>query len=195
MLDAVVIVMCYLWGSVPFGYIAGRLLKGVDIRRVGDGNVGAANVFHEIGPAAGLAVMLADIGKGIATVLVAQSLASEIVVFLAGFAVVIGHILPVYLGFRGGRGEATASGVLVVLLPQAMLGLLAIGLLPFIITRNTMLMGAILFVPLWLVAWVTGSPGMLVGYCVLLPCLVGLSHLLTTRTIPPAARTAGKYMR
>lgn len=194
-MDAVLIIFSYLLGSIPSAYIAGRLLKGIDIRKVGDGNVGAANAFREIGPAAGLIVMAVDVCKGALAVILTQALAPQLVVFLSGFAVVAGHSWSPFIGFKGGRGEATAAGVLVVLLPQAMLILLAVAIVPFVLTRNTLILGAILFAPLWLAAWLMGASPALIGYSVALPCLVGLTHLLTTRHISRYAKQRSKFMR
>jgi glycerol-3-phosphate acyltransferase PlsY len=191
-----IVILSYLIGSIPFAYIAGRLVKGIDIRKVGDGNVGAANAFREIGPITGLAVMVADIMKGVTVVLIAQgSHLNQTAVFVAGFACVLGHIYPIFLNFKGGRGEATAAGVLVVLLPVPMLTLLAIGLIPVILTRNTMILGAILFAPLWLAAILTGASLGLVIYTVLLPVLVGIQHLVMTKNMSAETRRRSKYLR
>lgn len=193
---ALFILFSYLLGAIPTAYILGRVLKGLDIREVGDGNVGAANAYREIGAIVGVGVMLIDICKGVAAILITQAFASHLVVLLAGFAVVTGHIWSPFIGFKGGRGEATASGVLVVLLPQAMLILLAIAIIPFLIThRNTVVLGAILFAPLWLVAWLTGASVDLIGYSLGLPCLVGITHFFTTRKLSPEIKQRGKYMR
>lgn len=194
-MPVILIVLGYLIGSIPSAYIAGKLSNGIDIRRRGDGNVGAANAFREIGPAAGMLVMLADILKGAIVVVIALTFSTQLVVFLAGFAAVIGHIWPVYLRFKGGRGEATAAGVLVVLLPHEMLILLAVALIPFIITRNTMILGAILFAPLWLVALIFGEPAALIGYSIALPGVVGLTHFVTTRRLAWEIRRNSKFMK
>ena len=193
---AFLLVISYLLGAFPAAYIAGRILKGTDIRAVGDGNVGAANAFREIGPLVGMLVMVTDICKGVAAVLITQAFAPQLVVFMAGFAVVAGHIWSPFIGFRGGRGEATASGVLVVLLPREMFILLGVGIIPFLIThRNTMVLGAILFAPLWLVAWLMGASGDLILFSIALPCLVGITHYFSTRKLPPEVRQRGKFMR
>ena len=195
MVVAMLVLLSYLLGSIPSAYIAGRVLKGIDIRKVGDGNVGAANAYREIGPTAGVVVLLADVCKGAIAILVAQAFASQLVVLIAGFAVVAGHNWPVYIGFKGGRGESTTIGVLFVLLPLAMLILLAVCAIPFLITRNTMLAGAILFAPLWLVALLTGVSGILIGYSIALPCLAGLMHLVTARHLPKGVKHTAKHMR
>ncbi|MFH1775361.1 MAG: glycerol-3-phosphate acyltransferase [Chloroflexota bacterium] len=195
MIAAGLILGSYLLGSIPAAYIAGRLLKKIDIRKMGDGNVGAANAYREIGPGAGITVLLADIAKGAIAILLTQALAAQPIVFLAGLAAVLGHNWPIYLGFKGGRGEATAIGVLGALLPQPTLILVGVCLFPLWKTRNTMLAGAIIFAPLWAVAWLTGASGALISYSIGLPCVVGITHLLKTRHLPKAVRKEGKYMR
>ena len=117
-----IIILAYAVGSIPTAYIAGRLLAGVDIRRLGDGNIGARNAYFELGSRTGIVVFVLDVTKGMIPVLVARAIAlPEVVVLLAGAATVAGHNWPVFLGFRGGRGEATTIGVLLVLVTQPML--------------------------------------------------------------------------
>ncbi len=196
-MSALLIVFSYLLGSIPTAYIAGRALKGIDIRMAGDSNVGAANAFQQVGPIAGLTVMIFDILKGVAATVITQAFTSQqLVVFIAGFAVVAGHIWSPFIGFKGGRGEATASGVLVALLPAEMFILLGVAIIPFLLThRNTMVLGAILFAPLWLAAWIMGASVALIIYSIALPCLVGIAHFWTTRRLPPEVRQRGRYMR
>jgi len=195
MIAPVVVLLGYLVGSFPSAYLAGRLMGGVDIRHVGDHNAGVVNVYREISPSAGVAVLLIDVGKGLLAVQIAAAFVSQWVVLLSGVAAVAGHNWPLYIGFKGGKGLATTIGVLTMLMPQAMLILLAIAAVPFLVTRDTVLMGALLFVPLPIVAWFMGAPGMLIGYSIGLPCLVGFAHLLTTRHLPPEVRRGGTYMR
>jgi glycerol-3-phosphate acyltransferase PlsY len=195
MVAVVLVLFSYLLGSIPSAYIAGRAVKGIDIRKVGDGNVGAANAYREIGSKSGTAVLVADVGKGAIAVSITSIFASQPVILLAGLGAVAGHNWPLYIRFRGGRGESTAIGVLSVLLPQAMLILLAISAVPFFVTRNTMLVGAILFSPLWFVALLTGASPALVGYSIGLPCLVGLTHFMTTRHLPDETRHTAQYMQ
>lgn len=107
----IAIVIAYLLGSIPFAYIAGRLFRGIDIRQIGGGNMGAVNIAREIGPAPGLLVLVADIAKGSLAVIIALRLdLSLILVFGAGFAVVLGHNWPVFLKFKGGQGGSHYSG-------------------------------------------------------------------------------------
>ena len=120
MTDYWVLLVSYIIGLFPSAYIAGRLVKGVDIRKVGDRNAGAANVYRNINHVAGMAVLAGDIGKGALAVLLAQAVASQPIVLLCGVAVVAGHNWPIFLRFKGGRGLATTIGVLLVLLAVPM---------------------------------------------------------------------------
>lgn len=111
---ALPILIGYAVGSLPIGYLVSQRARGVDLRRVGSGNVGAANVYRTSGLPMAIAVMIADVGKGAAAVLLAGGGSAGVV---AGVAAVVGHVYPVWLGFRGGKGVATASGVFGVLSP------------------------------------------------------------------------------
>ena len=172
----------YLVGSFPSAYIAGRLLKGVDIREVGDGNMGAQNTYRQISHKAGIAVGLVDAAKGAGAILIARAFnVPEVAVLLAGLTAVMGHNWPIFLHFRGGRGEATTIGIMTTLMPREMLILLGVALVPFAFTRNVTFASVFLFAPLALVAWGFGVPGTYIIYSIALPCLVGLTHLLATR--------------
>jgi len=114
------IVIGYLLGSFPTAYIVAKLRKGIDIRDVDVHNMGAGAVIRQVGRRAGAAVAITDIAKGSASVLVAQALGvSEPWVLGAAFAAVVGHNLPLYVGFRGGQGAATLIGIFLVLSPLA----------------------------------------------------------------------------
>jgi glycerol-3-phosphate acyltransferase PlsY len=108
------ILIGYTVGSLPIGFLVAQTAGGIDLRRVGSGNVGAANVYRTAGLSTAIAVMIADMSKGAAAVLIAGGGAHAVA---AGVAAVIGHIYPVWLRFRGGKGVATASGVFGVLTP------------------------------------------------------------------------------
>jgi len=187
------VVLCYLLGSIPSAYIVGHLVKGIDIREVGDRNMGAANTFREIGPWAGITVGAVDISKGALAVLVARwASLSDSAVLLTGLAAVVGHNWPVALQFRGGRGVSTTVGVLLMLMPRQMFILLAAGGMCLFATRNVILTCAIIFAPLSLVAWWLDTPPYLIAYGIALPCLVGFTHFITTRKLPAGSegRTA-----
>jgi len=133
------IIIGYLLGSIPTAYIVSRMRKGVDIRNVGSGNMGAANVMRQIGAHEGVFVGLIDIAKGAGAILIAQALnVSELWVFGTGFAALVGHNFPVFAGFKGGRGSATIIGIFLVLAPKAILVTLAVVAIPFFTTRKFM---------------------------------------------------------
>jgi len=114
------IVLAYVVGSVPFAYLLSRQ-RGVDLRRAGSGNVGAANVLRTTGPRAAAVAMVLDGVKGTVAVLVAQLLSGGVLApVAAAFASVLGHVYPVWLRFRGGKGVATTAGAFAVLAPAAM---------------------------------------------------------------------------
>jgi len=108
----------YLLGSIPSAYIMGRLRKDFDIRQVGSRNMGAMNVFYNVGFFSGLTVLIADLGKGAAAVALARWLGVSFEMELvAGVFAVIGHSLPVWLKFHGGKGGAPLIGVFFFLMP------------------------------------------------------------------------------
>ena len=110
----------YLVGSIPFGIIIARIFGGIDPRSGGSKNIGATNVGRTAGRAAGILTLLLDIGKGVAPVLVLRLLFPEPrLITLTGLAGIIGHMFPVFLGFKGGKGVATACGVMFVISPIA----------------------------------------------------------------------------
>jgi glycerol-3-phosphate acyltransferase PlsY len=114
------VVLGYLSGSVPYGLLLVRALKGVDVRAQGSGNIGATNVGRVAGPVVGVGVLALDALKGALPVLLARAVApgSALPVWV-GLGAFVGHVAPVWLGFRGGKGVATALGVLAVLAPWA----------------------------------------------------------------------------
>ena len=118
--ELAVVAFGYLAGSIPFAYLLARRRRGVDLRYVGSGNVGAANVMRTSGVLDAVLVALLDAAKGAVAVLVAQRLSAEPATPVAGgLASIMGHVYPVWLGFRGGKGVATAAGAFAVLTPVA----------------------------------------------------------------------------
>jgi glycerol-3-phosphate acyltransferase PlsY len=176
------VVIGYLLGSVPCAYIAARLAKGVDIRRVGGGNVGALNVMREIGTVAGLAVFLADVAKGSLAVLVAQWLGVPLLwVFAAGFAAAVGHSWPVWLKFRGGQGLATAMGVLVVLVPIEFAISFAVIAIVVLLTSNVRFGAVVGLVLLPLIIWLFGGELSLIIFSIVLLLFCVLKALTRIR--------------
>ena len=102
----------YLLGSIPSGWLAGRWLKGIDLRELGSGSTGATNVLRQVGKGPALVVFLIDVGKGAAAVLLARAFGqSDWIQVLAGLTALAGHIWPVWLKFKGGKAVATGFGM------------------------------------------------------------------------------------
>ncbi len=131
----------YLLGAIPFSYIAGKLLKRIDLRDHGSGNLGASNTFRILGVAPGAVVLLLDIAKGFVPVYVAGRLAESHGVpvhwltLACAFAAVFGHMFSVYLKFAGGKGIATAAGGFLAIQPYALLGSFVVWVLLFATRR------------------------------------------------------------
>jgi len=114
--------VAYLIGSIPFGYLIVRRKIGADIRQTGSGGTGATNVSRRAGKAAGILTLLLDAAKGSVAVLIAKALTGDDwVIAAAAIAALVGHIFPVWLGFRGGKGVATGVGIFLVLAPVSVL--------------------------------------------------------------------------
>jgi len=114
-----IITICYLLGSLPFGYIVGKLFKKIDIREFGSGNIGATNAFRILGPSLASLVVIGDIGKGILSIYLLKylNIDSSLILTIAGLAVICGHDWSLFLGFKGGKGIATTFGVVFALNP------------------------------------------------------------------------------
>lgn len=137
-------IAAYLLGAVPFGYLLTRLFKREDIRRHGSGNIGATNVMRLMGWKIALLVFILDVAKGAGAVLLARLYSGEPSIYLlAGFAVILGHSFPVFLGFRGGKGAATGLGVLFALAGPVTFLVLLVFVLSLALTRYVSL-GSIL---------------------------------------------------
>jgi acyl phosphate:glycerol-3-phosphate acyltransferase len=125
-MTAALAVVGYLSGSVPYGLLLTRMFRGVDVRTSGSGNIGATNVARVAGPRLGALVLILDALKGALPVLLARAVSADAVApALVGLAAFAGHVAPPWLGFRGGKGVATALGVLAVLAPRPALAAVA----------------------------------------------------------------------
>jgi glycerol-3-phosphate acyltransferase PlsY len=193
----IAILIGYLLGSFPSAYLAGRLRKGIDIRRVGSKNMGAMNVYYEVGPIDAALVSLVDLGKGVAAILVVRCLVqwlsgvtpiTPITSFdilrdgITGAAAVIGHIFPVFLKFRGGKGGATAIGILIFLMPWAVPFLAIVFFIAVLITRNPTFSYSLLLIVFPFVAGFIyvdhrGAPLSLVFYSIGLGVFLGLQYI------------------
>lgn len=142
--SAIAIVLClavgYLFGAIPWGLWLGKWFRGVDVRTIGSGNLGATNVYRSLGPGLGIATLLLDVAKGAFPVWLVSRLllhhdARDLGALAAGLGAVAGHVWTFLAGFKGGKGVATTVGVLLALAPLAFLAFLVVFLLAVAITR------------------------------------------------------------
>jgi glycerol-3-phosphate acyltransferase PlsY len=173
----------YLLGTTPTAYLAGRLFSGQDIRQMGDGNAGAANVARAVGVKVGIGVGIVDIAKGAAAILMARFLFDSLIAeMIAGVFVIAGHNWPVYLQGRGGRGAATAVGVLIATVSLVAIPIAVPALTVLYLTRSTIRALATYYVPIpFLALWPADYSVILAGYSLAIPIFVGISHCLSLR--------------
>jgi len=169
---AVVAVAAYLLGSIPTGYLAGRA-KGMDIRTVGSGNMGATNVFRTLGKAAGAAVLVVDGLKGYAaciwlcdetlSLMKLPATDAELYRIIAGIAAVLGHNYTCWLRFKGGKGIATSAGVFLALAPLALGIALGVWMIVFALTRYVSVASIAAAVALPAAVWILPPHNLLLG--------------------------------
>lgn len=161
------VAIAYLLGSIPFGYLLVKyaFTSGEDVRQIGSGGIGATNVTRRAGRSAGLITYVLDVAKGVAAVMLMRVVADDDYVWIgaAAIAAIAGHIFPVFLGFRGGKGVATGVGIYLALAPYSVLTTLVLWLLIVYFTRYVSLASIIATaaVPLWTLlyyGWLQPSP-------------------------------------
>lgn len=180
--------VCYAIGSLPTAYLFTRYILAQDIRDIGDNNSGAANVFRNVGAKAGVAVGAIDIVKGSVVIVLAKVLVDDTgMEMMAGAAALAGHNFPVHLKFRGGRGAATAVGVLIASVPIVGLPVGAFCLVLLYFTHKAIYPLAVFLVAIPALTWPAGYSVSLEIYAVAMPISVGLSHFFTTRILNPGA--------
>jgi len=176
-MSLLVVSIGYLAGSIPFAFLAGRYFRGVDIRRIGSGNVGAANVLRSTSTLMAVLVMLLDAAKGAGAVLFAERLApGDAAPAAAGIAAVVGHVYPLWLRFRGGKGVATAAGVFAILTPLALAPAAAIFVATVWATRFISLGSLIATLALAPIALALGSSAAVVGAAGAVAVLIVFRH-------------------
>ena len=165
MKDVLLILAGYVLGSMPWGYWLPRILSGVNIRDVGSGSIGAANVWRTLGFKIGLGVALLDIVKGLAATLLGVWLGGELIGLFAGIAAMIGHWRPLFIGFsRGGKIVATTGGVALALVPAAMLAAASVWVCAFLATRYTSVASMVSASTLPLFAFAFGASAPVVAF-------------------------------
>ena len=179
----------YLLGSIPTGFLVAQA-KGIDIRTVGSGNIGATNAFRILGKPAGMLVLLCDICKGaLAASLVAGLLFESLIPahqqseqarqwlqIIGGFSAILGHNYPCWLKFKGGKGIATSAGVFIALAPNACLVAFVVWIALFALTRYVSVGSLAAAVALPIGAWATGGSALLTGLSALAGALAIYKH-------------------
>jgi glycerol-3-phosphate acyltransferase PlsY len=175
--------VAYLLGSIPSAYLIGRWVKGLDLRKHGDGRMGAALTRRRVGLWAGILVSIMDFGKGVAAVVLAKELGLPLpVVITAGLAVVVGHNWSLFIQFKGGKGAMTTYGVLVSLMLWPLLTAMAVAGIALIFTNNrTGFATGVLFGFLALFNLFTGSAIVLVITPLLISVPMILKHVAMSR--------------
>ncbi len=156
--ETLAVVIAYLAGAIPFGYLLVKLTSGRDVRAAGSGNIGATNVLRTSGRAAGVVTLLLDIGKGYFAVWAAGRLTegSELWMSLSALGVMAGHAFPVFLKFRGGKAVASCVGAFLRLTPLPLAAVLAVFVVTVAVTRyvslGSVLAAALLPLAVWLIS-------------------------------------------
>ena len=171
------VVLAYLIGSVPFALLIARRWGTPDLRQIGSGNLGATNVLRASGATAAILVVLLDVGKGAASVLLAQRMNGlSTTPAVAGLAAIVGHMYPIWLRFRGGKGVATACGVFAMLAPVAVPPALLVFLVSAWLTKYVSVGSVLASAALPPIALATGSPTPVVASAVAAATLIVFRH-------------------
>ncbi len=179
-----IVAASYLLGSIPTAYLMGWTLRGIDIRTVGSGNVGATNVFRTIGKMAGISTLLIDTAKGfLAVELALIYCGGEFWPLVAGIAAVAGHSWSLWVNFRGGKGVATSAGVFLALLPGPMGVALLVFAAAFGVSRRVSVGSILAAGALPLAALFLGSPPARVILSVILSIVVIVRHIPNIRRL------------
>jgi len=183
MLGVFLVLLGYVLGSVPTGYLVGRVL-GVDVRKVGSGNIGTANVLRVAGKRAAVLTLTGDMLKGFVPVVIARLLVSNHWLIAAvAFAAVVGHCWPVFLRFKGGKAVATGAGTTIGLAPILGLGLFAFWWAIVLLSRYTSLGAISVMVVSPVVFWLSGQPLPYVLYTIVGGALVLWRHRENARAL------------
>jgi glycerol-3-phosphate acyltransferase PlsY len=175
----------YIVGSIPTGFWLGKYWRGVDVRQMGSGNLGATNVFRVLGKGPGIVTLLIDVAKGVAPVLWVRQLYPGMLglAVAAGLAAIVGHVTSIFVQFRGGKGVATSAGVFAALMPYPSLIALGIFLLVLWITRRISAGSIAAAVSLPASAFALSAPTVLTYTACAVACLVVWTHRANIRRI------------
>lgn len=169
-------VVGYLLGSIPFGLLLTRFTGAGDLRRIGSGSIGATNVLRTGRKDLAAATLVLDLGKGVVAVLIARWLAGDIAALLGGLAAVVGHMFPVWLRFRGGKGVATAFGALLAIMPLVAVIGFAIWLAVALTVRISSASALVATVAVPVLAWLLGERHAAIATVVVIAVLIVIRH-------------------
>ncbi len=204
----VCVLLCYLLGSIPIGFLAAKA-KGIDIRKVGSGNIGATNVIRTLGKRIGMGVLFGDVLKGwLAVAVVAEAVylvfgSSDVrpefkphydtLRIIAGISAILGHNFTCWLGFKGGKGVATTGGVLIAWLPLTFLAVIGIWAVVFFTTRYVSLGSIVAAVALPIAAWQLNGRREMIIISAVVGALVIVQHRSNIRRL--LAGTENRFER
>ena len=187
----IIVVVAYLIGSIPFGYLIVRRKIGADIRETGSGGTGATNVSRRAGKAAGVLTLLLDAAKGCVALALARAVSGdEWVIAVAAIAALVGHVFPVWLGFRGGKGVATGVGIFLMLAPVAVLCAGVIFIAIVVTTRYVSLGSIVAAVLIPVFVWLLGGSQPLLTASTVAAALIVFAHRGNIKRL--ASRTESK---
>ena len=172
--------LAYLLGSIPFGYLLVKFFRHEDIRATGSGNIGATNVLRSGSKGLGIATLLLDLGKAYIAVVIAQHIAPDNydLATTAAVAAILGHVFPIWLGFHGGKGVASALGVFLALTWPSALCILAVFIIVFALTRYVSLASIIASatLPLFAFHFVSQRSPIVIAGFLFIPLLIIVKH-------------------
>lgn len=170
-------IVAYLLGSIPSGYLIVRRTSGADIRETGSGGTGATNVSRRAGKAAGVLTLLLDAAKGCVAMVIARAVSGDDwVIATAAIAALVGHIFPVWLGFRGGKGVATGVGIFLVLAPIPLLCAGVVFVAIVLLTRYVSLGSIIAAILIPVLVWVQSGSQPLLTAAIAGSALIVFAH-------------------
>jgi len=183
----IVFAAAYLIGSFPSGYVFFRLKTGKDIRNVGlRKNIGATNVFIEGGPMIGMLTVIFDLAKGVIPVIIAKyvfdnvSLSGQLIMITSGIIAILGHVFPIYIGFKGGTGLATSIGALIGIIPEIVISFLVLFLVATPLIKRPAFFGMMLMVLMPFYALLLGYSRLILGITSVMAIMyiaISLNHI------------------
>ncbi len=166
----------YVFGSIPFGLILSKLVKGIDLREVGSKNIGATNVARTLGTKYGVITFILDMSKGLIPLVIATFMShSAIFITLVALASLMGHLYPIFLNFKGGKGVATTIGIFLAISPGATI----LGLIPsvlLIIASGYVSLGSLTFVSIMPITFILGFKFSYIPLCLIIVCFIYSRH-------------------